>query len=73
MAGTAWAGESSPAEMLKMAAGLTLPTPSRRDASFHGQGRRELSDRSVFLFHPPTPSCQDNSITEGVRCRETGD
>ena len=29
------------------------------------QGRRELGDRSVFLFHPPTPSCQDSSITEG--------
>jgi len=29
------------------------------------QGRREPGDRSVFLFHPPTPSCQDSSITEG--------
>jgi hypothetical protein len=30
------------------------------------QGRRELGDRSVFLFHPPTPSCQDSSITGGT-------
>ena len=29
------------------------------------QGRRELGDRSVFLFHPPTPSCQGSSITGG--------
>ena len=29
------------------------------------QGRRELGDRSLFLFHQPTPSCQDSSITEG--------
>jgi hypothetical protein len=29
------------------------------------QGRRELGDRSIFLFHPPTPSCQDSSITGG--------
>jgi hypothetical protein len=29
------------------------------------QGRRELGDRSVFFFHPPTPSCQDSSITGG--------
>jgi hypothetical protein len=37
------------------------------------QDRRELGDRSVFLLHPPTPSCQDSSVTGGVRCRETGD
>jgi len=30
------------------------------------QGRREPGDRSVFLFHPPTPSCQDSSITGGT-------
>jgi len=30
------------------------------------QGRRELGDRSVLLFHPPTPSCQDSSITGGT-------
>ena len=27
------------------------------------QGRRELGNRSVILFHPPTPSCQDSSVT----------
>ena len=30
------------------------------------QGRRELGNPSVFLFHPPTPSCQDSSITGGT-------
>jgi hypothetical protein len=29
-------------------------------------GRRERGDCSVFLFHPPTPSCQDSSITGGT-------
>jgi len=29
------------------------------------QGRRELGDRNVFLLHPPTPSCQDSSVTGG--------
>jgi len=29
------------------------------------QGRREIGDRSGFLFHLPTPSCQDSSVTEG--------
>ena len=29
------------------------------------QGRKELGDRGVSLFHPPTPSCQDSSVTEG--------
>ena len=27
------------------------------------QGRREFGDCSVILFHPPTPSCQDSSVT----------
>ena len=30
------------------------------------QGRRELGNRSVILFHPPTLSCQDSSATGGT-------
>jgi hypothetical protein len=57
---------NTPRGMLKKAAGLTHPTPSRQDAPFRGQGRREFGDRGVFFFHPPTPSCRDSSITGGT-------
>ena len=40
--------------------------PWRARRALSQAGRRELGDRSIFLFHPPTPSCRDRSITGGT-------
>ena len=37
--------------MLKKAAGLTRPTPARRDAPFRGQGRNERRGESYFVLY----------------------